>query len=139
MLSIHRSWRRSDLKKHWISRSISFPDRSFEWRGLRLLTWKIVRKFGDSRENLFDMYGDPGENLLEILAVVIIFLSPISSVRDIFQHVDILRAQFATELNKENNEQAHFRYIFIYIYKIYIHTCKCIFIYICIYVYICMN
>jgi len=34
---------------------------------------------GDSRENVFDMYGDSHENLLEILAVVIIS-SLISSV-----------------------------------------------------------
>ena len=36
-------------------------------------------KFGDSREIVFDMYGDSGENWLEILAVVIVW-SPISSV-----------------------------------------------------------
>ena len=53
----------------WISRSISFPDRSFEWWGLHLLTWKRVWNVGNSRENLFDMYGDSCENLLDILAV----------------------------------------------------------------------
>jgi len=42
------------------------------WRGLRLLEWKIVWNFEDSRENVFDMDGDWGENLLKILAVVII-------------------------------------------------------------------
>jgi len=41
---------------------------------------KTILKFGDSRENVFDMYGDSREGLLEILAVVIIS-SPISSVR----------------------------------------------------------
>ena len=41
---------------------------------------KICLKFWGSRENVFDMYGDYPENLLEILAVVIIS-SPISSVR----------------------------------------------------------
>jgi len=56
------------------------PDRSLEWRGLRLLTWKLECNFGDSRENLFDMHGDYRENLVDILAVVIIS-SPISSVR----------------------------------------------------------
>jgi len=63
----------------WISRSIGFFDRTFEWRGLRLLNWKSVSNFGDSHENVFDMYGDPRENLFNILAVVII-VSPISFV-----------------------------------------------------------
>jgi len=63
----------------WISRSISFPDRSFEWRGLRLFPWILLSNFGDSRKNLIEMFGDPRENLFEILAVVIIS-SPISSV-----------------------------------------------------------
>ena len=40
---------------------------------------KCVGNFGDSRDNVFDRYGDFRENLLEILAVVTI-LSPISSV-----------------------------------------------------------
>jgi len=56
-----------------------FPGFPFEWRGLRLLKWNPVWNFGDSHENVFDMYGDSCENLLEILAVVMI-LSPISSV-----------------------------------------------------------
>jgi len=60
-------------------RSNHFLVRSFKWRGLHVQTRRIVRKFRDSRENVFDMYGDSRENLLEILAVVII-LSPISSV-----------------------------------------------------------
>jgi len=63
----------------WISRSDSFPVRSFEWRGLRLHTWKRVWNFGDSRQNVFDMYGDSRENLSENLAVVIV-LSLMSSV-----------------------------------------------------------
>ena len=41
--------------------------------------WNPVWNFVDSRENVFDMYGDCRENLLEFLAVVIIS-SPISSV-----------------------------------------------------------
>jgi len=40
------------------------PDRSIECRGLRLLTWKFVGNFGDSRDNVFGMYSC--ENLLEI-------------------------------------------------------------------------
>jgi len=48
-------------------------------RGFRLHTWKRVRKFRDSRENAFDMYGDSRENLLEILAGVTIW-NPTSSV-----------------------------------------------------------
>ena len=42
-----------------ISRSIGFPDRLFEWQGLRLHTWKPVCKFGDSRENVLDVRGLP--------------------------------------------------------------------------------
>jgi len=94
LIHIH-SRRRSDFKYldlqiyqlSWYSRSISFSDRSFECRALHLLTWKLVWNCGDSRENVFDMYGDSRENLLEILAVVIIrriisiiISSPISSV-----------------------------------------------------------
>jgi len=62
-----------------MSRLDGVPVNSFEWRGLRLLTRKPVWNFGDSRENVFDMYGDSCENLLTFLAVVII-LSLISSV-----------------------------------------------------------
>jgi len=62
-----------------ISRLAGFPGHSFEKRGLRLLTWKPVRNFGDSLEIVFDMYEDSRENMLEIWAVVII-LSSISSV-----------------------------------------------------------
>ena len=61
------------------------PVGSFECRGLRLLNWKYVGNFGDSRDNVFDMDGDSRENLLEILAVVII-VSPISSVRGTLEH-----------------------------------------------------
>ena len=57
----------------WISRSYNLIVRSYEWWGLRLHRWKLVWKFGDSRENVFDMYGDSSENLLEILTSVIIF------------------------------------------------------------------
>jgi len=75
-----RSWRRSYLiYSSWISRSKSFPVRSFECRGLHLLTWKLAWKFSDSRKNVFDMLEDSCENSFEILAVVII-LSPISPV-----------------------------------------------------------
>jgi len=41
---------------------------------------KFVGNFRDSRDNVFDMYGDSRENLLEILAVAI-NLSTVSSVR----------------------------------------------------------
>jgi len=63
------------LQNIWISRSISFPDRSFEELGLPLPTRKLVWKCGNSRENVFDIHGDSSENWLEILAVVIM-LSP---------------------------------------------------------------
>jgi len=56
------------------------PIRSFECQGLRLLTWKFVGNLGESRDIVIDMYGDSRENLLEIMAVVII-LSTISSSR----------------------------------------------------------
>jgi len=59
-----------------------FSGHSFEWWGLRVLTWKPVCNFGVSRENVFDMYGDSREIMLEILAVVII-LSLIFSVRGV--------------------------------------------------------
>jgi len=58
----------------------SFPHDKVLTLGLCFLTWQFVWNFGGSRENVFDMYGDYPENLLEILAVVIIS-SPISSVR----------------------------------------------------------
>ena len=65
------------------------PNRSLEWRGLRLPTWKLECNFEDSRENLLGMHGDYRENLLDILAVLILSSltdkrdspSPISSVR----------------------------------------------------------
>ena len=56
----------------WISRFYGFTVNSLKRQGLRSLTWNPVSKFGDSRENVFDMYGDSCENSLEILAVVII-------------------------------------------------------------------
>jgi len=74
-----RGWRVTDIVSIWMSRSTSFPDRSFEWRGHREFPRKLVWNLGDSREKLFNMYGDSRENLLEILAVVIIS-SAISSV-----------------------------------------------------------
>jgi len=54
----------------WVSKSVSFPDRSFEWRALSLLTWKLIWNFVDTHEIMVDMYGDSRENLLEILAAV---------------------------------------------------------------------
>ena len=33
---------------------------------------KSVRNFGDSRENVLDLYGDSSENLLNVLVVVIL-------------------------------------------------------------------
>ena len=63
----------------WISRSVSCTDRFFECRGLHFLTWIFAWKFGDSRQNVFDMYGYSRANSLEIVAVVIV-LSPILSV-----------------------------------------------------------
>ena len=70
--------------KNWISRSTSFPDRSFEWRGLRLHTWKLVWKFGDSRENVLDMYVHSCENVSKFLAFVINW-SPTSFVCGVYQ------------------------------------------------------
>jgi len=67
---------------------------SFEWRGLRLHTWKLVWKIGDSRKNVFDMYRDSSENWMEILTVLII-LSPISSVCGV-------RGPFSTERGKRD-------------------------------------
>ena len=58
------------LQIFWISSSNNLIVRSFEWRALRLHTWKLVRKFGDFREIEFDMFGDSCENLLEILTVL---------------------------------------------------------------------
>jgi len=69
-------------KNIWISRLSNFPGHSLEWRGLRLLTWKSVWNVGNSQENVFDLYGDFCENLLEIVAVVILW-SLISSVCDV--------------------------------------------------------
>ena len=58
----HRGDQTSNI---WISRSrsISFPDRSFEWRGLRFLTWIFVWNCGDSCENVINMYRGYRENL----------------------------------------------------------------------------
>jgi len=51
------SRRRIDLWDIWISRCYGFTVNSFEWRGLRLVTWNRVWNLGNSRENVFDMYG----------------------------------------------------------------------------------
>ena len=76
-ISRHRS---SHIKSYQIiSQHISWQTvTSFECRWLRLNTRKCAWKFGDSRENVFDMYGDFRENSFETLAVVIIWI-PISS------------------------------------------------------------
>jgi len=71
-----RSQRRSDLKIFGSPDSPSFPGNSFEWRGLRLLTFKI---FGTPAKTCLICTGIPMKNLLGILAVVIT-LSPISWV-----------------------------------------------------------
>jgi len=76
ILTTHEGDQASNI---WISRSNDLIVGSFEWRGLRLHTWKLVWKIGDSHKNVFDMYGDSRENWLEGLTVVI-FFSPISSV-----------------------------------------------------------
>jgi len=76
-----RSRRRSDLK--YLDLHIyPISGQIFEWRGLCLRNWKLVLNFWDSRENVFDMYGDSRENLLKNFVFVIIW-SPISSVRGI--------------------------------------------------------
>ena len=79
----HATHRGDHTSNIWISRYAGFPGHSFEWRRLRFLTWNPVWIFGDLRENVFHMYGDSRENLLEISAVVIIS-SPISSVCGIY-------------------------------------------------------
>jgi len=56
----------------WISRSTRFPGRSFGWREPNLLRWNLDWNCRDSRENMFDAYGDSSENLLEMLVVVMI-------------------------------------------------------------------
>jgi len=55
MCATHRGDQTYNIR---ISRSISFPNRSFEWQGLRSLNWKLICNFRDSRENVFDMDGD---------------------------------------------------------------------------------
>jgi len=71
-----------------ISRSNGLIVRSFEWRGLSLHTWKLVWTFGGSRENVFDMYGDSRENLLEI-STAYFFWSLISSVCGMTQQAPV--------------------------------------------------
>jgi len=48
-------------KNIWISRSTWFSGRSFEWRGLLLLTRNPVWNVGHSREKVFDMYRPPAK------------------------------------------------------------------------------
>ena len=100
----------------WISRSISFPDRSLEWRGLRLLTWKLVWNFRDSHENLLNTYVDFIENLMDMLPVVIIW-SPISSVRWLFAGNPCLRGgiSFSVKRKEEKKEEKN---------KVIIHATK---------------
>jgi len=38
------------------TRNIGVSDRSFQWRALRLLSWRIIWNFRDSHDNVFDMY-----------------------------------------------------------------------------------
>jgi len=57
----------------WISRSHDVLIRSFERRGLRWHRQKLVWKLGESREKVFDMYGDSHDKLWEILAIVIVW------------------------------------------------------------------
>ena len=103
LVCIH-SMRRSHLKYFWISRFDGFPAYSLEWLGLRLLTWNPVRKFGVSRENVFDIYGDSCENLLEILAVVI-NLCPISSVWDVYISSYVL-SRYIIKTNSDTQQKA---------------------------------
>jgi len=65
-----------------------FSRKVFRVTGTPFTHVKTCLKFWGIRESVFDMYGDSRENLLEILAVVIV-LSLISSVRGM-PHVDSL-------------------------------------------------
>ena len=69
---IHRSRRRSDLK-YLDLQILRFYRKLFWVTGTPVTHLKPRLKFGDSRENVSDMYGDSCEDLLEILAVVIIW------------------------------------------------------------------
>jgi len=81
----------------------SIPGQTFEWRRLCLLMWNPVWNCGDSREIMFDMYGDSRENMLEISAVVSI-LSPISSVRDMSQYYGVWWMSRVTDMCVYMNE-----------------------------------
>jgi len=72
----------------WISRSVGFSYGSFEWRGLRLFTWKLVWKFGDSRENVFDMSWKIVGNFVNIWSLI-------SSVCGIRLHLRPVRSKFS--------------------------------------------
>jgi len=54
----------------WITRSFGFPILLLSDGDSVYSTEKEYWNFGDSRENVFDRYGDCSENLLDILAVV---------------------------------------------------------------------
>jgi len=82
---------------------------------LFILEWKLVWNFGDFCENVFDVYGDSRENLLEILAIGII-LSPISSVcGHICNHICIYMYTFYSKLTKANA-----------VAQMYIYICICL-------------
>ena len=69
MSHIRESWTTHEedhTQNIWISKSTSFPDKSIDGRGLHLLTWKLVQFLGDSRENVFDVYGTYRENFVRI-------------------------------------------------------------------------
>jgi len=62
----HCHSRRNQTQNIWISRSFSFPDRSFECRGLRLLTWKFVWKFVAPVKTCLICAGTPVKTRLKI-------------------------------------------------------------------------
>ena len=84
ILYIYHSRRRSDLK-YLDLQIIQFSWILFWVTGTLFTQQKTCLKFWGFRENEFDIYRDSYEDLLEILAVVIIF-SPISSVCGIYAH-----------------------------------------------------
>jgi len=60
------------LKNIWISKFVWFSSTLFWVTGTPFTHVKTCLKFCDSRENVFDMYGDSSESMLEILAVEMI-------------------------------------------------------------------
>jgi len=76
MPKIHtcRSRRRSDLKRSDLQIFLVSPENVLS-DGTPFTHVEPVCNFWDSRENVFDMYGNSSENLLEILAVLINFES----------------------------------------------------------------